>query len=189
MQQQQQGPSGFRRHLNTGLVIAKCGSCVWTPLTRQQHGLRFPGMYGFLCWLGMIVAGCFSADPGPVMGFIACWSCTVLIRRAQARLLAWNGVYEHSLYDGFPGLVLDLFPWLGSEAKARNVEPILCGCVAYGVAGVFTSLGHVLMIGAVSLAAVRVLDARNNSLEVMQLRDQQILMRQTLERFRDGNGY
>jgi hypothetical protein len=142
---------------------------VWTVFTRNNHGPLWPGVPGFLCWCILMLCAAFGQTPELLM-FAFLWTVALVTRRIQARALRKKGVVQYSTYTGTPYLIMKLCPRL-TEIQAKNVEPLVCMLLSYMVIEVFEALG---MIGALSMAFVRVVDAHYNFREAVLMRDGEI---------------
>ncbi len=182
---QSPGVFGWRENFAAVYLIARCLECVWTIPLRTGHGIQYPRLLGLACLLVMMMVATRADDPEPVATFGLVWLALLVVRRVEARALFRQGVPLASGYSGYPGLLLAILP-LGSETRAKNVEPYLCGGVAWAVMRVAPSLGALLMAGAVALWVTRRFDAYANFQRVVVMRDAAVQMRQAAMRCRGG---
>jgi hypothetical protein len=155
---------------------------VWTVFTRNQHGVIWPGIPGFVCWCILLLASAMS-ESQELLAFTGVWTIALVIPRIEARKLFNKGLYQYSSYTGFPWLTVRLCPSF-SEIRAKNMEPLICLGIAFLALQVNEAIGSLLMVGALSLAGVRISDAYSNFREATALRDAEIAMRQAAMRYR-----
>src|SRR5581483_6642561 len=121
-QQQSQDPVYGRETINGLFVFARSLECIWTLLIREEHGIHYPGLPGLVCGAAILFVAGSSTEPEFILGFAAVWFLFLVARRATA---IWKGSPNYSFYAGYPAVLLKLCPFLRTEIRAKNVEPLV----------------------------------------------------------------
>jgi hypothetical protein len=132
-------------------AIQAHGFCV-SAMLHKRMGIDHIRHCGFWSMLLMIVVFMCSADPA-IMAYFSIWFCVVSRHRAEASRAIRLGVKRHTFYDGEPVLAL-MLPLVGTEARARLVEPLFAFLAGVLLMSLSPALGGFIAIGAFSLGAL-----------------------------------
>lgn len=150
-----------------------------TPLMRHTFGSRaFDPQVIFALIALLSLAGSYPA----FQPYLLAWFVAVVIHRIQSLT---RKLRVHTRYPGYPWLAMRL-PFMNTEEKAREAEPIICLVGGAMLAGLSPSVGLFVMGGFVSLAALMALDKLIIRRRLQSMNDAAIEMEFYSERFRGG---
>ncbi len=156
----------------------------------RTFGERYLGMQAAAVMLVVLFYGaCWEGhDVSPLLGFLLAYLFMCFVVRIGGLIeRRRTGVWEHSLYNGFPR-ILRLMPWLGEHRAKLYVEPMLVFLV-----GVFTMplnepLGGYLILASMGLLLSVNLTVGYERTRAMDMNDAAIEQRDLAERFRERRG-
>jgi hypothetical protein len=174
---------GLREKIISAQTFGICAQEVWSPFTREYHGCWWPGMPGFMCWVGMLFISGYSPDPKPVLVFVGLWTLAVILRRMKAHANFKRGFPIMSYSNGVPTLFIKAFK-CGLET-ALNLEAIVClGISMLVTMEIHAQLGIILFLGSLGLCICRVSDAYADHMHSVVAHDNLVRMQAAAERLR-----
>src|SRR5262245_66246135 len=95
-------PFGLDEKILNAHVLSMVGEVIWTVFTRSFQGIRWPGLPGLICFMGMMLYACALPDPEKVFVFIIFWVGMLLVRKGNARDNYRKGLLIESASSGVP---------------------------------------------------------------------------------------
>jgi hypothetical protein len=175
-------PFNMRTGANVLHLVVETHAAAVTPFLRRGMGVNYPGVFGLLALVLILLYAAATHDPF-VITFFWFWLGAIIVRRAEAVQLARRGRVEHSRYNGWPWFSIKL-PFVKTESAAKVADAIVCLVVGAELYQWSEALGRLVMFGCVSLGIQRAIQGQVNSMRLRQMRDAAIEQRQLAEWYR-----
>jgi hypothetical protein len=163
-------------------LVVETHAAGFTPFLRRGMGVNYPGAFGLLALVMILLYAAATHDP-LVITYFWFWLGMIIVRRAEAVQLARRGWVEHSRYNGWPWFSIKL-PFVKTESAAKIADAMVCLIVGAELYQWSEALGRFVMLGCLSLGMQRAIQGQVNSMRLRQMRDAAIEQRQLAEWYR-----
>jgi len=95
----------MRDSFNAFSLLVRGHAACFTPFLHIHFGREYPGKWGIVALLLMLLTMGAKPDAGMLVFFLA-WLTALAYQRARMFLRERRGVHEYSRYDGWPWLAI-----------------------------------------------------------------------------------
>jgi len=117
-------PFDMRNGVKLVHVVVETHAAAVAPFLRSGMGVNYPGAFGLLALVMILVYFVATNDP-LVITYFWFWLGAIIVRRAEAVQLARRGRVVHSRYTGWPWLSIKL-PFVKTESAAKYADAMVC---------------------------------------------------------------
>jgi hypothetical protein len=183
-QGQASDPFNLRTGANVMNLLVETHAAGVTPFLRSGMGVNYPGVFGLLALVMILLYAAATHDP-LVITFFWFWLGAIILRRAEAVQLARRGRIVHSRYNGWPWFSIKL-RFVKTESAAKVADAVVCLVVGALLFQWSKAVGQFVMFGCVSLGMQRAIQGQVNSMRLRQMRDAAIEQRHLADSFREN---
>jgi hypothetical protein len=142
---------------NILFAVITAMACLGWPFTRCGFGTGAFHPFAYIACVIMFCYAGFGDCPQAMLLFFLAWLTLVIYHRVCTLGRAWRGDYGHSMYDGCPWLIMNLFGLKDDYQLAAKAfgEPAVV-LVAAGVISAFSPPLALFLVAVAACIAVRV---------------------------------
>lgn len=183
--QQQQPKNDMKATFDFGYVVMSGFVTCVSPFFRKDFGkeaFTFSGMVAMV-----VVIGWTSFANTPLMwAYFWFWLTLLLIHRLKGVQNRRNGYVVHSRYQGYPWLMLKLFPRIKDESNGRAAEGFVCVMLGLGLFQFDPAFAAFLFFCGVCVLLIEGFNAEFRKKRLQAMHDANIEQQDLARDYREG---